>query len=240
MRKNAEIKIYGVNACLAFFQKRPEDLIRVYLAEDHLKKFKEVISFCVKKKLAYHIVDDQELETITKATHHEGVCFLVREKNPLFLADFLKKKTKPLLFLAFDGIDNPHNLGAIMRVAAHFGVDGIISDNTKIHSASAIRTAEGGYEFLNIFLVKNLKETLMSLQNTTIITTSSHAKISLESIVIKESTVLILGNEAQGVSPAIEKLANKRVSIPGTGNVESLNVTSAASVLLYALTRSFQ
>lgn len=231
--KDHEMKIYGVNAALAIFKKRPNDIIRVYLSQNQSKVFNELTRFCSLNKKAFHFVDIQELEKVSSSTHHEGICLLIKRKPLLTLKEL--KITNSMLILALENVGNPHNIGAIMRTAAHFGVNALILPDAKLaQSAAAIRTAEGGAESLPLISAPNLKETLMKLKSNgfDLLATSSHANADLFKFKFNPKTVIILGEERFGVSKEIIKLCENTINISGTGNVESLNVASASSILL--------
>src|SRR5580704_9310100 len=130
-RNTDEMRIYGVNACLAMFAKRPHDLRKVYLLESRLADLKAVLAYCVQRKLGYRVVENHDLDKLTASQHHEGVCFDVRRKAPVTLW--------------LDGVGNPHNVGAVLRSAANFGAHGVIvsSETASGLSGAAYRVAEG-------------------------------------------------------------------------------------------------
>src|SRR5690606_17268099 len=134
--------------------------------------------YLAQEKRAYHLAEAPELEKVTDSSHHEGVCLLVQEL-PVFTPDTWLaglQPGKPVCVLALDGVSNPHNLGAIMRVAAHFGVNAILSQNPQaLRSGSAIRTAEGGATHMMVVGTDNLVRTLSLLKKNafTVIATSS-------------------------------------------------------------------
>lgn len=229
-----EVRIYGENACLAVFKNRPQDIIQLFLTKELMKRLGHITKYCAQNKKAYHIVTRPELEKMTKATHHEDICMLVREQAELSLEAHLNLKPKKSLLIALENVSNPHNIGAILRNAAHFGATGIIvPDQKTAKSAAAVRTSEGGAEFVQIFESKNLKKTLELLVKNKfqIITTSSHAKDSLYDLKWNDKAVIVFGEEASGISADILK-SGQTIKIPGTDNVESLNVSVASAVIL--------
>ena len=229
-----EMRIYGENACVAVFNQRPADIIQFFLIKEMLKKFGNITKYCAQNKKAYHLVSSEELEKMTKATHHEGMCMLVKKHSQRPLEAYLSLKPESGLIIALENVANPHNIGAIMRNAAHFGATGILVSDLKIaESASAIRTSEGGSEFIEIFETKDFKKSLMMLAKNKfqIISTSSHAKESLYELKWEKKAVVILGEEAMGLSRDLLNLG-VAVKIPGTDHVESLNVSVASAVIL--------
>lgn len=232
-RKDLEMKIYGVNAVLAAFKKRPNDIIRVYLLKEQSKLFSELTRYCAQNKKAFHIVENEEMEKVSSSTHHEGICVLVKRKSFITLKDLPTKKS--IMILALENVSNPHNIGAIMRTAAHFGVDALLLPDAKpAQSAAAIRTAEGGAESLPLITSANFIENLNQLkqQGFDVMATSSHAKTNIFQHKFNPKTVIVMGEEKFGVSKEVMKLCATTINIDGTGNVESLNVSVASSIIL--------
>jgi len=232
--RDTETKIYGENACLALFKKRPDDIIQVFLTKEKLKTFSHITKFCAQNKKAYHIVTREELEQMTKATHHEDVCMLIRKETKRTLEQYLQSKPATSLLIALENVSNPHNIGAILRSAAHFGVNALILPEAKAAStAAAIRTSEGGSEYVDIYEANDFQKTMALLKKNgyQILTTSSHAKKSLYELNWENKVVIVFGEEAEGLSKNTLALGTT-IKIPGTDNIESLNVSVAAAVIL--------
>lgn len=232
--KETETKIYGENACLTLFKKRPEDIIQVFLTKEKLKSFAQITKYCVQNKKAYHIVTRAELDQMTRATHHEDICMLVRKSTERSLEEYLHGKPTQSLLIALENVSNPHNIGAILRSAAHFGANGLILPEKKAASAaSAVRTSEGGAEFVEVYEASDFKKAMALLKKNgyQILTTSSHAKKSLYDLKWEKKVVILFGEEADGLSK--EALSyGETIKIPGTDKIESLNVSVAAAVIL--------
>jgi RNA methyltransferase, TrmH family len=234
-KKNHEMKVYGRNAVRALFEQRPRDIIRVYLTQEDLRSWKDLTKFCVDHKLAYHVVEREELDTIARATHHEGVVILVKQKPKPQLEELLKAKGRALI-LALEEVENPHNLGAIMRSAAHFGVQAILYQ-AKVpvaQTSAAFRTAEGGAEAMATLQVEDWKPVLELARARGFHTfaTSGHQGQSLFATSFPEKTILFLGAEGEGLSKALGQRLDAYLSIPGSGAVESLNVSNATVAIL--------
>lgn len=232
--RETETKIYGENACLALFKKRPEDIIQLFLTKEKLKVFSHVTKYCAQNKKAYHIVTRQELEAMTKATHHEDVCMLIKKETSHTLEQYLQKKPAISLLLALENVSNPHNIGAILRSAAHFGVNGLILPEAKAATTpAATRTSEGGSEYVDIYEASDFKKVLalLKINGFQILTTSSHAKKSLYELKWEKKVVIVFGEEAEGLSKTTLALG-ETIKIPGTDHIESLNVSVAAGIIL--------
>ncbi len=236
---NSEIRIYGENACLKIFENRPEDIIQLHFTKSMTQKSPELMrkltTYLAKNKKAYHMISKDELSQLTKATHHEDISLLIKSKKQISLKEYLKLKKENSLLILIEDVSNPHNIGAMIRTAAHFGVDGIILTSKKMaETASAIRVSEGGFEYINLFEVDELKSTIHELKkiNYQIVTTSSHAKKNLHDLSWSKKALIIFGQEADGITDELIGLGES-IKIDGTDQVESLNVSVAASIMMY-------
>ncbi len=238
-RNSDEMRIYGLNACLAMFARRPHDLRKVYLVESRLGDLKAVLAWCVQKKLGYRVVPPGDLDKLAASQHHEGVCFDVRRRAPVQLSTLLQmipRPPQPCLLLWLDGVGNPHNVGAVLRSAANFGANGVIlsADTVSGLSGAAYRVAEGGAEAVALAQIAAGEDVLGPLSNFefTIAATVVREGESLYAAKLPRRTVLVLGAEGGGLKRNLIDRANLHLTIPGTGAVESLNVAASAAVLL--------
>ncbi|WP_213999972.1 tRNA/rRNA methyltransferase [Arsukibacterium sp.] len=231
-----ESKVYGDNACRVLFSQRPEAIIRLYISQQMAPKFADMMKYLAAEKKAYHIVDDTELEKVAASQHHGGIVLLVKRKPVSSIASYLSKTTaRRECLLALDGVGNPHNLGAIARTCAHFGVTGILMREPQLlQSGAALRTAEGGGEFISPLSCDDMPLALQLCKQAgySLVTTSSHGGQSLYKTALPQKVVIVFGEEMSGVSKAVAKSADIALQIPGSGNVESLNVSVAASLIV--------
>ena len=236
-RMPVEQRYYGLNACLALFARRPEALRKVWLLESRIPALKPVLAHCVKQRLGYTVVETTDLEKLSGSAHHEGVVFGAMAPVEQPLTAWLRTLgTGPQLAIWLDGVGNPHNLGAILRSAAHFGAAGLLlaRETTISLSGAAARVAEGGAEVLPLVRMGRSENAMRQLQAAgfTIAATVVRGGQSLYATALPERLVLLMGAEQTGVDSALARLALLKLMIPGSGAVESLNVASASSVLL--------
>ena len=137
---------------------------------------------------------------------------------------------------------NPHNLGAIARSAAFFGVGALLLHETPLQampSDAAYRVAEGGLEHLAVYKTRNLRKALLALDPhyRTVAATLTADAVPLSTLPRDRPVALVLGNEERGVGFEALETCRRRVRIDGRGAVQSLNVAQAAAVLLHDLTR---
>jgi TrmH RNA methyltransferase len=236
-RAPREQRIYGLNACLAVFARRPESLRKVWLLESRIPKLKAVLAFCVQHRLGYTVVEDVDLERLSGSAHHEGVCFGVLPAEEISLSDWLAHLPEgPVVALWLDGVGNPHNLGAMVRSAAHFGAAGVLlpKHSELAMSGAAARVAEGAAEAVPMVRLGNSDNAMAQLlaAGFGIAATLVRGGTPLYSAKLPERLVLVMGAEQVGVAADLSKAATLRLGIPGSGSVESLNVSAATAVFL--------
>lgn len=238
-KASKEIKYYGLHACLALWEKRPQDIIRVYLDPRNVKIFSKLLKWCAEQKKAYHLIPPEELNQVSDSVHHEGVCILAKELPFLTgdeLISDLKQTRSAASFLYIDGVQNPHNLGSIMRTSAHFGVRFILGEAGQMPalSPSACRIAKGAAEAVRLVSLQKPIQCLNQLKKLgfSFIATSSHRGASLYQFSFPSRSIIALGSESFGISKSFQSMADSHIQIPGSGVMESLNVSVASGLCL--------
>lgn len=238
-----DVKIYGLNACLALFEARPADVRRVFVAEKRVPELRELLRELAQRRIPYRISGLEELERVSGSQHHEGLCFYAApqpEPDEAELFGRIGGGAARLVYL--DGVENPHNVGAIVRTAAHFGCVAVAgpAESMPAPVGATARVAEGGAERVAML---RWADPLASLQRLTsrftLVATAHDAPEDLFSVRLPERAVFLLGAEGPGLSREVRALAHVTVAIPGTGAVESLNVSAATAVLLAEHFRRF-
>lgn len=232
------LRICGLAAVRALFETDPDRVERLFF-EDGLKQ--ELGKFCealARVRKPYRQVDAAELGHVAGTVLHGGVVAIAR---PRLLTDFdpdmareWARDGKPLLIL--DGIGNPHNLGAIGRSAAFFGLERILlADRPEqaLPSDASYRVAEGGLEYLTLYRAQ-LPAALRELRPIYRVVGASADKGAPPGAQgDTRSVAMVLGNEEAGLEAATLAMCEEIVTIPGCGRVQSLNVAAAAAILIY-------
>lgn len=237
MRGNGEMRLYGVNAVLAMFAVRPQALRKLYLAEALIPRMQPLLKWCVANRVGYRVVEEGDLNKLAATTHHEGVVADVLRAEPLALDAWLAGlKDGAVLALWLDGVGNPHNLGAILRSAAHFGVAGLLlpANSSLALSGAAARVAEGGAEAVPLVRLPPAEQALPQLREAgfQLAATLVQGGDDLFAARLPQRLVYVMGAEGEGMDRGFAQQCEMRLSIPGTGAVESLNVASATAVFL--------
>lgn len=233
-------RICGLNAVAALFARRVADVNRLHYAEAQKAAAGPFCALLARRRLPYRMLPPDELERVAGTTHHGGIVALATPR-PIPELDVLHPPREKLL-LALDGVGNPHNLGAIARSAAFFGVPALLLHDTAdqaFPSDAAYRVAEGGLDQLDLYRTRDLPATLRALEPhyRTVAATLTEDAVPLEALPRDRPVLLVMGNEEFGLLPEVAAACRRRVRIGGGGALQSLNVAQAAAILLYAFSR---
>lgn len=189
-------------------------------------------------------VDTQRLNQITKGANHQGIAaqaasYEYRELEALI--EESKKNIKIPVFVAADGITDPHNLGAIIRSAEALGSQGIVIPQRRAAgiTSTVAKVAAGALESIGVARVVNLRRALETLKAAGfwIYGLSSEASQPLHNVTFDHPTVIVVGAEGEGLSLSVQQACDVLVSIPLRGNTPSLNASVATGMALYEIYR---
>lgn len=239
----AELRMYGLNAVRAVFARRPQAIRKLYLAEARIPQLQPLLQWCVANRIGYRVVPEDDLRKLAASSHHEGVVADVLRGEPPSLTAWLRELPDgPQCALWLDGVGNPHNLGAILRAAAHFGVAAVLlpKTSTLALSGAAARVAEGGAEALPFVRMGREDNAMAQLRGAgfALAATVVRGGADLFATALPQRLVYVLGAEGEGMDAGLAAACDLRLSIPGSGAVESLNVAAATAVLLAEWSRS--
>ncbi|MCD9028869.1 rRNA methyltransferase [Luteimonas sp. BDR2-5] len=234
-----ELRLYGRNAVDAVFARRPEAIRKVYLLEARIPQLQPLLKWCAANRVGYRVVAEDDLRRLAASAHHEGIVADVLRETPLSLGAWLQALPDgPQCALWLDGVGNPHNLGAILRSAAHFGAGAVLlpKGSPLALSGAAARVAEGGAEAVPFVRLGREDNALAQLRSAgfQLAATVVRGGDDLFAARLPGRLVYVLGAEGEGMDPALASACDLRLGIPGSGAVESLNVAAATAVLLAA------
>lgn len=188
-------------------------------------------------------VPKSKLDELTQGANHQGLVLTVPPFDYQTIEDCLalaESKGQPPFLLILDGIEDPHNLGSILRTADAFGVHGIIIPKRRAVGLTGIvaKTSTGAIEHVPVVRVANIAQTIELLQNQGIwVFATDMAGEDVRQWNSQGPLAIVIGNEGQGVSPLVKQKADGIVTIPMVGHVQSLNASVAAGVLVYEVAR---
>ncbi len=241
--------VIGRNPVAETLKFNPHSIKKIVLLEGLSdNKIKEIIRFAGRNNIRVELKNKKDFEKILdKKDKSEGVSQgVIAEVTEFKYSDInsILEKVKPkndVLLLILDEIQDPHNLGAIIRTAAAAGTDGIIltEKNTAKVNHTVIKASAGAVNHIDIVQSRNIYKTIEALKedNFIVLGTSLNTKVSLYDMLFKGKYAIVLGNEGEGIRKNILKLCDELFKIPLSGKIESLNVSVSAGVILYEVLR---
>jgi len=230
------ITLYGRNVVIEILQDSSVAIHKLHMAESNKTDgaIKTILSLAKTRGIEVSFHDKSALSRISKnAKQDQGVAIDIIAKSYQNAAEL--KNLTSFRLIALDGIQNPQNLGMIIRSCAAGNVDGIIlpkKSSAKI-SPLVIKASAGTLFKLPIYFCNALEDILSELKDTNIYALSSHATSNIYDVKRSEKSIFVLGNESDGISPEIQKICNDSISIPMKRGVESLNVAVTASLIAF-------
>lgn len=238
--------LFGFHAVGVRLKTAPQSVIEIYFEPTRRDaRMRQFLDRAREAGVRLIEADGLRLAKLAGSHGHQGVAARVEPVAQASSLDELLEQleeqgTVPLL-LVLDGITDPHNLGACLRVADGAGAHAVIApkDHAAGINATVAKVASGAAETMPYFMVTNLARTLGELKerNIWVIGTSDDAPKTLYQVELKGPTALVLGAEGAGMRQLTRKTCDELVSIPMKGAVESLNVSVASGVCLYEAMR---
>ena len=237
---NYNDQVEGRNSVLELL-KSNKDINKLYIqkGEKH-GSILEIISLAREKKIVVVEEEKNKLEKMSQTHKHQGVIAIVPPFDYCDVEDILEeaknRNEKPFLII-LDGIEDPHNLGSIIRTAECAGVHGIIipkrrsaTVNSTVNKASA-----GSVQYMNIARVNNINDTIKYLKekNVWIYGTDVNAEKYYNQEKYNQGVAIIIGNEGRGISRLVKDNCDILIKIPMNGKINSLNASVSAGIVMY-------
>ena len=202
----------------------------------------ELVDLAKKKNITIKVMDNKQLSKLAQGGKVQGIVAEVKDYSYSSLNEILedaKKKTYPLIVM-LDGLEDPHNLGAILRTCDAAGVDGvIIGKNRSVRLNDTVaKVSTGAIEYVKVAEVTNLTETIKKLKDEGYwIVGAEYLENSVyfDTLSYDMPTCLVIGSEGKGISALVIKNCDFLVKIPMFGHVNSLNASVSASILIYEI-----
>lgn len=239
-------RIFGLHAVKQALENAPETILNAWIQESIQSETVSTIHGLLNKLgVSIQIVPRATLAKMVKNQNHQGVILDVRKaakKTEHDLDDVLEQNQggKPL-YLILDSVQDPHNLGACIRTADAAGVTAVIIPNDRAASINETvrKVASGAVENVTVISVVNLVRAIKKIKEAGVwvVGTAGEAKQSIYELDLKVPTAIVMGGEGKGMRDSVQKECDYVASLPIQGQVESLNVSVAAGVVLYEVIR---
>jgi len=235
--------IYGINPVSEALKARGRAFEWVGVAKErHDLRLQRVIEDCRRNGVAVRFLSRPELDRMTGNNAHQGVVAVTSAKQYTDLDDVVgAKRSQYSLVVVLDGVEDPHNLGAILRTADAAGADGVVIPERRAAgvTATVAKASAGASEHLPVARVTNISRTLEELKDKSlwIVGLDERSPQTYDAVDYNMDCAVVLGAEGKGVHELVRKKCDFLVSIPMLGKVPSLNVSVAAAVVLYEIVR---
>jgi len=235
--------LFGFHAVGVRLKTAPQSIVEIYFEPTRRDaRMRQFVAKAQEAGVRLIEADALRIAKLSGSHGHQGVAARVEPLPQVHsLDELLESLSEPALLLVLDGVTDPHNLGACLRVADGAGVHAVIApkDHAVGVNATVAKVASGAAETVPYFMVTNLARTLNELKERNIwcIGTSEDAPKTLYEVDLKGPVALVLGAEGEGIRQLTRKTCDELVRLPMKGAVESLNVSVASGVCLYEAVR---
>lgn len=230
--------IFGKNSCRNAIAHN-ETLKNIYLCDGFRDNV--ILDLLRKKKFNYKFISPREMDKLVGKVNHQGIVVEVNEYNYYELDDLLEelKDIEYPAIAILDGIEDPHNFGAILRSGDALGINGyIIASNRQVGLTNVVaHVSTGAIEYAKVAKVTNLNQAITKLKEAGywIVASDGNATIDYRSVDYKMKTGVIIGSEGKGIGQLLLKNSDFVTKIPMVGHVNSLNASVAASLYFAAI-----
>ena len=224
------MKIYGKNV-FNELKDNIKSIKKVYIANNFNDK--DIIKFIKDNKISYTSMDIKKMDGMVDG-RHQGIIIDVNEYEYVNYKDMFNDNIVVLL----DHLEDPHNFGAIIRTCECAGIKNIIipKDRSVSVNGTVMKTSAGALEHVNIAMVSNLVNVIKDFQkNGFFVYAADMDGKNYKNIDFSDKTMLIIGNEGNGISRLVRENSDEVVSIPQYGQINSLNASVAAAILIYGI-----
>jgi 23S rRNA (guanosine2251-2'-O)-methyltransferase len=236
--------LYGLHPVEEAIRSGSRQLDHVSVARERRdERLERLIELCRTAGIRVSLEPKDQLTRLARTDAHQGVLAFIRERRFLGIEDLLvpKEPGQYRFFLALDGVEDPHNLGALLRTADGAGVDGVILPERRSApvTATAAKTSAGASEHVRIARVTNLVRALeqMKQKHVWVLGLDERGTPDYTEYDFKTDCVLVLGREGAGLHDLVKKTCDHLLRIPMAGQVSSLNVSVAGAVVMFEAMR---
>lgn len=223
--------------------KSGREIDKLVISKDAEGSIKKIIGMAKDKKIYVQYVDKAVLERLSDGGVHQGVIAYVSAYSYCEVEDILAiaeaKKEDPFIII-LDGIEDPHNLGAIIRTADGAGAHGIIIPKRRAAGITdtVVKASAGAIEYVPVARVSNIAQTIEKLKKTGIWAGACQMDgVEYDKANLKGGIALVIGAEGEGIGRLVKETCDFSVAIPMSGKINSLNASNAAAILMYEVKR---
>jgi 23S rRNA (guanosine2251-2'-O)-methyltransferase len=204
----------------------------------------EIVQLAQAKGIPIEYVERAAIDRQSPGSAHQGIVAYAAARGFVTLADLLalsRERNEPAFYLVLDGIEDPHNLGAILRTAEATGVHGVIVRSRRAVglTPAVVKASAGAVEYVPVARVANIAQVveLLKKNNVWVVGIDMAGDLDYVRVDYRPATAIVIGSEGQGLSDLVRKRCDYLASIPMRGRITSLNASVAAAVVMYEVLR---
>ncbi len=235
--------VYGRNAVAELLNSNPDRVSKIYFQfNTNEKRILELFIKAKQHRISIGKASNQKLGDLAKTNKHQGVVALTSDVQMINLQDLLQEESlKPFFFVLLDNLEDPHNLGAIIRTAECAGATAILlpKDHAIPINSTVHKTSAGTVSHARLCRIGNVAQTIQQLkkQGIWIVGADMKAKKPYTEFDFTMNACLVIGSEGKGIRDLVKKSCDELVSIPMLGKTSSLNASVSAAIMLYEVVR---
>ena len=235
--------LYGLHAVREALRSGARPLLRLLVVRQD-RQFADLVRLARSAGIPVHVEPRPVLDRLVPDGRHQGVVGLVASKRYADLKEILayaRERGEPPFLVILDGVEDPHNLGAVLRTAEAAGVHGLFIPERRAVglTASVAKVSAGALEHLQVARVANVSRLIESLQaeGVWVYGLDADSQKPYTALDLRGPLALVLGGEGKGVRPGVLDKCDERIRIPMLGQVSSLNVSTAAAIVMFEVVR---
>lgn len=233
--------VFGYHSCKEFLDKKADYINKVMIQRSSVKRYSRMIDELRGRGIRVDVSEKSVLDRIARGGNHQGIIIYA---SPIIYYDpfeMIEEASPNPVFILIDGIEDPQNLGGIIRTAAAADVDGIIMEQRRCShiTPTVMKVSSGAVSVVKVAKVSNLKNTIAEFnrKNVPVVAAVVNGEALWTEVDYTSGVAFILGNENKGVRRILIERSDYRVRIPLSDKIESLNVSVACGILLYEVVR---
>ncbi len=228
-------KIIGKNAVINAAESKRK-FFEVFVSYQNLNNCESVLKYAERNDVKIHILRRNEMDTKFPKDKHQGIVAYVEEYKYANIEEILKGNENPFIII-LDGLEDPQNLGAILRTADATNVDCVVIPKNRSVSlnSTVAKVSTGAIEYVPVAQVTNLTQTIRKIKEmgVWVVGTDSDAEMDYTQIDGNMRIAIVIGSEGKGISRLVKEQCDYLVKIPMNGKVNSLNASVSAALMMY-------
>lgn len=237
------MKIYGKNAVVELAKSDKIKINKVFLQSEFKNSKSEITNLLAEKNIKIEYAPKCSLDQKANGAKHQGIIAEIGEFEYADLDEVIrseKKKGKPLFFVVLDGLEDPQNLGTILRVCECAGVSGVIipKNRSVLVNETVAKVSAGALFYVNVIKVGNIHQTIKDLQSQNVFVYAADMDGNkMYNTNLTGDIALVIGGEGKGVSELSRKIVDGIISIPMFGKINSLNASVSCGICVFEVVR---